>query len=315
MFKLSQKIIRRAKLKDTIEILFFNSVWGQPFGFDEIDLPPGFKLTTNKFRFNQADAVVFHIPNLHWIKKLRKQPGQIWIAWSMECNVNYPQLCNPEFMMQFDLTMTYRMYSNIPCGYFNYYGNMEDLRFHLVNPLISKKKKDLAAMFISSPHDKNGRLQMASELMDYMGIHSYGKCLNNRKLDRDDWRSTKLDVIAGYKFTLAFENVCAPDYVTEKFFDPLIVNSVPVYLGAPNINQFAPGNKCFINVADFGSSKALAEYLLTLDADKDAYQEYFAWKQKPLHAGFLNLLDKHKLHSFVRLCHLIQEVKESNLVL
>lgn len=311
LFHLSKRIMRSRKRIVETEILFFNTMWGQPFGLDDIDLPSGFKLTTDKWRFNQADAVVFHIPNLYWINNLQKRPGQIWIAWSMECDVNYSNLCNLKFMKRFDLTMTYRLDSDVPYSYSLFYGSAENLKHHLVKPLIEKKKKNLAALFISSSHDKNGRLQLSRTLMNYIEIHSYGKCLNNRRLENDDWRPTKLDVIAGYKFTMAFENVCALDYVTEKFYDPLIVNSVPVYLGAPNIDKFVPGEKCFINVADFDSPKALAEHLLELDADKEAYLEYLNWKQKPLRAEFIRFLDDQKLHPFVRLCHKIKEVKRA----
>jgi hypothetical protein len=80
--------------------------------------------------------------------------------------------------------------------------------------------------------------------MRYLQVHSYGKCLNNRALLEDTGRQTKLDKVARYKFTLAFENSLTRDYVTEKSFDPLIAGSVPVYLGAPNIEEFAPGKHC-----------------------------------------------------------------------
>ena len=60
--------------------------------------------------------------------------------------------------------------------------------------------------------------------------------------------------------------------MTEKFFDPLIVGSVPVYLGAPNVAELAPGEHCYIDAAEFpGSLGGLAEYLLALDADPAWY--------------------------------------------
>lgn len=44
-----------------------------------------------------------------------------------------------------------------------------------------------------------------------------------------------LRLVAQYKFTLAFENAIGDDYITEKLWRPLIVGSVPVYLGSPSI--------------------------------------------------------------------------------
>lgn len=43
------------------------------------------------------------------------------------------------------------------------------------------------------------------------------------------------------KFTLAFENSRARDYVTEKFFWPIDAGSIPIAYGAPNVALFAPG--------------------------------------------------------------------------
>lgn len=41
-----------------------------------------------------------------------------------------------------------------------------------------------------------------------------------------------LRLMAKYKFTLAFENALGEDYITEKFWRPLKLGSVPVYLGS-----------------------------------------------------------------------------------
>lgn len=47
----------------------------------------------------------------------------------------------------------------------------------------------------------------------------------------------------------------------QEFFDPLIAREVSIYLGAPNINEFAPGEHCFIHANDFKSPKELADYI------------------------------------------------------
>lgn len=60
---------------------------------------------------------------------------------------------------------------------------------------------------------------------------------------------------------IAFENAISKDYVTEKFFNPLVIGSVPVYLGAPNIEDFIPGKNSFVDVRNFDSPKDLADFL------------------------------------------------------
>jgi hypothetical protein len=162
-------------------------------------------------------------------------------------------------------------------------------------------------MVMSSVYNQSGRLEYAAELMCHLDVHSYGRCLNNRALLADAGRATKLELLASYKFNLAFENAVAPDYVTEKFFDPLEAGCVPVYLGAPNIEAFAPADHCYLTTADFESPRALAEHLLRLNEDDAAYAEYLEWKKQPFRNSFLRLLDEVREDRFVRLCRKLRQ--------
>lgn len=58
----------------------------------------------------------------------------------------------------------------------------------------------------SSPFDRAGRLQYAAEPMRHVEVHCFGRQLRNRRLATDRGHATKIETIAGYKFTLAFEN-------------------------------------------------------------------------------------------------------------
>jgi len=107
--------------------------------------------------------------------------------------------------------------------------------------------------------------------MNYLDVHSYGQVLRNRALEKDEGRPSKMDTIAGYKFTIAFENGITKDYVTEKVYDPLTAGSVPIYLGVPNIDDFAPGHKCFMK-ADRTSPESLAQDIRTVLNNEALYQ-------------------------------------------
>src|SRR5688572_22191758 len=96
----------KCSARSEILILFYTTMWDLPLDTD--GLPAGCQLATDKRRFDEADAVVFHIPTLRGMPP-RKRPGQLWVAWSMECEANYPRLRHPPFMSRFDLTMTYRL--------------------------------------------------------------------------------------------------------------------------------------------------------------------------------------------------------------
>lgn len=143
--------------------------------------------------------------------------------------------------------------------------------------------------------------------MSYMDVHSYGKFMNNRSLEDDQGILSKAYKIAGYKFSLAFENAITTDYVTEKFYQPLIMGSVPVYLGAPNIEEFAPGDHCYINVKDFRNPRALANYLKELDKNEARYEEYLQWKKRPFRDSFNFKMNAVYEDEFERLYDLLEQ--------
>jgi hypothetical protein len=89
---------------------------------------------------------------------------------------------------------------------------------------------------------------------------------------------------------LAFENAREVDYVTEKFFEPLLFGAVPVYLGAPNVAEFAPGEHCYIDASAFDSGRDLAEFLLTMSDDD--YMRYHAWRSEPRRPEFVQMCER-----------------------
>jgi hypothetical protein len=255
------------------------------------------QITLDRALIKEADAVVFHIPTSPDLRDVPKYPGQIWVAWSMESDINYPQLANIDFMKRFDLTMTYRFDSDIPVVYFG-----PSTLVAMVRPPMPKTESVPAVYVASNSWDRSGRLKYIRELMRHLPIDSYGKSLNNKPIPEDRGRETTLEIYSRYKFTLAFENSRSRDYVTEKFFNPLMVGSVPVYYGAPNIADFAPGDHCFVDVQQFQGPRDLAEHLLRIAADEREYESYFAWKERPLSKILTDMVERVSEGTFSRLC-------------
>ena len=277
-------------------VLLYDFSWGREL------LPhrgefQGCQLSADPSRLADAHVVIFHVPTLPPLQHIAKQPGQMWIALSMESDINYPLLANLEFMRHFDLTMTYHLHSDIPCVYCG-----AETRDALKRRPLPKTQSASTAFFGSNSADRCGRLDYVRDLMQYLPVDSYGRCFTNRQLSEDFGATTKLETIARYKFTLAFENSISQDYVTEKFFGPLIAGSVPVYRGAPNIEDFAPGEHCFINAADFKGPRELSEYLLYLASHDAEYESYLAWKEKPFAGRLLETIGPFFDSGFIRLC-------------
>ena len=140
-----------------------------------------------------------------------------------------------------------------------------------------KHKEKLVAWMVSNCPTQSRRLQYVSELKKYIKVDVYGRCGDmqcpKNWMDKD---SNCMNMIARtYKFYLSFENSLCNDYATEKFFKTLPYDIVPVVRGGANYRDFVPpGEKWYIDTADFSSPKDLAEYLLHLDNNTEEYVKY-----------------------------------------
>ena len=294
-------------------ILFFNDFFGRPPDTESL-AHHDCAFTTDRRVLRKAAAVVFHIPSLQKslrkFNKTRKRPGQLWVAWSMESEVNYPLLADDAFMRNFDLTMTYKRSADLWCSYLPKRSALERA---LATPVPAKTANAPAVMLQSSAIDRCGRNQYARELMTHMKVDSYGRFLNNRQVEASDrGHQTKLAIIAPYKFCLAFENSIAVDYVTEKFFDPLLAGTVPVYRGAGNAAAFAPGDNAFIDASKFAEPRELAKFLTELDRDEDAYRQYFKWRESGLSTDFERLVSAASKEPFGQLCEIVLAQHETS---
>jgi Glycosyltransferase family 10 (fucosyltransferase) C-term/Fucosyltransferase, N-terminal len=277
-------------------LLLYDGSWGLSI-FEPAADDPVYCATSDWSRLPEADVVLFHVPTAPKLSTVRKYRGQKWVAYSMESGVNYPRLSDPEYLAHFNLRMTYQWDSDVPLMYWN--GRFRSLLFQPPGP----KTGAAEAVFVASnARTASRRTDYARELMRYLPVDCYGRVLHNCDLPEDKGSESKLSTIARYRFNLAFENSIARDYVTEKFFDPLLVGCVPVYRGAPNVEEFAPGDHCFINTADFPGPRELAEYLLHLAANPAEYEAYFAWKSRPLRPAFLQKVEIAERDALRRLC-------------
>ena len=273
-------------------------------------LPGNWSVSTNRELLPKATAVLFHLPTADgcWADYLSyKIKGQVWVAWSRESGQNFQWLDELDFASLFELKMGYRKTDDILYPYYKY--EYKDL---LSRSRGEENKEGDVCVLISSLLDKSGRFEYLSELMRYLPIDSYGKWMQNRLLEEDTGRNSKLNLYRKYKFVIAFENAIEEDYVTEKFYDPLLAGSVPVYLGAPNIRNFQPGEHCFVDVNVFDSPKELAGFLKDCCRDDCLYEQFHSWRNVPLSPGFMKMAGEQKSDPFLRVCRQIDDYLATN---
>lgn len=80
---------------------------------------------------------------------------------------------------------------------------------------------------------------------------------------RATYRGTVADkaaTLAGYTFSLCFENSILEGWITEKIFDCFYTGTIPVYLGAPDVERWIP-SECFVDARRFSGYEELRSYL------------------------------------------------------
>ncbi|MES2425758.1 MAG: glycosyltransferase family 10 [Bacteroidota bacterium] len=103
-------------------------------------------------------------------------------------------------------------------------------------------------------HRVNYRERFFKQLSAYKTIDAPGRSMNNMQsideLFKGNMWERKRQFLLNYKFTIAFENYIYPGYQTEKLYDAMLTNSIPIYFGDPLISSIF--NKAsFINAADY----------------------------------------------------------------
>lgn len=286
------------------KILFWNGMFGnRNFYFGEDSqfrgCPESRCYATSDRAFMDVrdfDAVLFHgsellerdVPNA-------RLPGQRYFFVNLESPANRPITGN-FFEDFFNDTMTYRLDSDVLWPY----AILIDEKDAIVSPLRNttwidhnatdvagggrnattkdpaKGKTKLVAWLVSNCESKSRRENYVDKLSLHVDVNIYGTCGRNacEKNDPDCFRN----VVQPYFFYLAFENTLCEDYVTEKFYNALRHNVVPVVYGGANYSLFAPPNS-YVNALDFDSPRQLAAHLREIASDPRKYDGYFAWKR------------------------------------
>ena len=71
------------------------------------------EFTTDLARAGEADAIVVHMPTAPPLDGIAAQPGQIWVAFSMESEVTVPAMADPVAMARFDVEVSYRRTADV----------------------------------------------------------------------------------------------------------------------------------------------------------------------------------------------------------
>lgn len=117
---------------------------------------------------------------------------------------------------------------------------------------VFKNKKHFCNFLYS--HAVPYREEFFRQLSRYKKVDAPGKSMNNmQSIDErypgNIWER-KRQFLSEYKFTISFENYVYPGYQTEKLYDAMQADSLPIYCGDPFISKIF-NTASFINTPDY----------------------------------------------------------------
>ena len=273
-------------------------------GVANCNTPISCEYSNNRSLYNISDLILFHtrlaqnndamplyrLPHQHWVTFLRETPIKLvridkphnswfnWtIAYTLKADIARPYgICLPKMeaiakdpsSITDTIRRVYRTRTDsIPWQ--NIKQNTPD------SGNFAKGKTRTVLWAVSHCITQSKRERYVEVLKRHIKIDIIGKCGDDSGCK---WRNNCHDVFKKYKFYLSFENAFCTDYITEKLWYRMEEGIVPIVLGGADYKAHLPAHS-YIDVRDFASPKALAEYLHKLDNNDDLYNAYFVWRQ------------------------------------
>ena len=159
-----------------------------------------------------------------------------------------------------------------------YYNNMREYYKKSISEVPFEKKKLI--LFISQNGLNQNKINLANFLIQnkhqsdhisqYSNFLKNSSCYHSKEL---------LTLFSNYKFIACFENSSTPGYITEKIFNVFFSKSIPIYDGAPDLQNFI-NPKSYIrldsnilrNIEIIGNNKELYNEMLNSKKIQPKYE-------------------------------------------
>ena len=238
------------------------------------------KILTDPSHLAAADAVLVHLRNVSKdIFPVNRRPQQLWIGDLREPPLLYYVAQLTPYNGLFNVSSTYLRSAADVLNSYGYTAPLSSTEERSVDPVskIDVQRPKLAAWFVTHCRTLGRREDYVARLTRYIAVDIYGRC-GSMSCAKTNQSYCYAMLERTYKFYLAFENSACVDYVTEKAWNILRLNVVPVVLGGADYKALLPPHS-YIDIRDFSSARQLAEYLTMLSMNDHLYRKYFEWKR------------------------------------
>ncbi|MGB4595854.1 MAG: glycosyltransferase family 10 [Anaerolineaceae bacterium] len=179
-----------------------------------------------------------------------------------------PNFSFTDYAFSFDYPTNDRNY-RLP--FYRFHPDYEKIKLPRAKPIDFNLRR--FCCFLVSNERASERIEMFNLLSQYKKVDSGGKVLNNVGYRVPSDQKEKLAWMQNYKFSIVFENSEYPGYTTEKLFDGLQANTIPIYWGNPLVVKDF-NTRAFINCHDYSDFQAVVEEVKRIDADPNLQLSY-----------------------------------------
>ncbi|KAF7488930.1 Alpha-(1, 3)-fucosyltransferase C [Sarcoptes scabiei] len=233
-------------------------------------------ITSDRDYVREARALIFHWRDFNASDLPKRfRSDQQWILYNLESPFHTPKLPDDHFN-GFNLTATYRFDSDVPIPYGKIINRTKPLRNDLKKTINILGKIKPIVWFVSNCVTESRREIYVKNLSKYLPVDIYGKCgdLNCSVRYKDEcYRKAAKK----YLFYLSFENSICIDYVTEKLFNVLNYDIVPVVFGGANYTKILPPGS-YIDASRM-DPQSLAIELIKIANNRNLYLKFFEWRK------------------------------------
>lgn len=232
-------------------------------------------ITSDRSMLSAADAVIFHVrdTNIYDLPKKRYHRNQKYILLHHEAPPATPRDVMRELSGLINWTVTYRLDSDVVLT--PRYKRKDVANKHIQRDYTANKTR-MIAWFVSNCNTDSRRESFVRSLQNTIPVDVFGSCgpfVCNPKMSNKCYKT----IAREYRFYLSLENAICKDYATEKVFNILDFDIIPVVLGGGDYETLLP-KKSFINALNFETSSQLGQFLIRLAKDAKEYNSYFDWR-------------------------------------
>ena len=278
------------------------------------DVPCFYSGDNSPEAIGRSSAVIFLLHNLKTsdpdvnLKNRGVDPTSvIKVGMSMESTVYYRQQFDR--ISKYDIELSYRKTSDVFAIYYGF-----PTQHYLLKPVPKWGERHSAVVFVANncQSSNSNREKFVKLLQRYVQVDSVSGCLHNKDWPQDIPKSNKIGLLERYKVYIAAENSIQEDYVTEKVYDGLVAGAVPLYLGAPNVEEYIPSNSAIIVPTNFNENDVsiIATVVKKIFTDEAEYERWTSFKHHDYEDWFKKRFAYTQFDFGCRLCRRVLAQRE-----